>query len=78
MRITKLEANYRRGDPIDSCATCGFYQGHGRCSQVMGDITPYGFSDVYHRIPNPFGQSLTNQQVAQIKAMMPHNQPMAG
>jgi hypothetical protein len=68
-RQTQAEANYGRGDPIDHCGICRYYQGHHRCSQVMGDISPYGISDIYRRDNNPFGKTLVPNEVRAIKAM---------
>jgi hypothetical protein len=74
-RQTQVEANYRKGDPVSNCGICSYYQGHHRCSQVMGDISPYGISDLYRAQFNPFGKSLTAADVAQIKQMMQRREP---
>jgi len=66
---TMAEANYRRGDPIDHCGICRFYQGEGRCSRVMGNISPYGISDIYNRLLNPFGKTLVPNEISAVKAM---------
>lgn len=68
-RQTQAEAGYRRGDPVAHCGVCVFYLGHHRCSQVMGDITPYGFSDVFKPEVNPFGKTLAPAELRAIKAM---------
>jgi hypothetical protein len=68
-RITRAEANYRKGSPVECCGICAFYQGHNRCSQVMGDISPYGLSDVFRAEGNPFGRTITDQEKMQIRAM---------
>jgi len=65
---TQVETNYGRGDPIDHCGICTFYQG-GRCSQVMGAISGYGICDLYKRTQNPFGSTLSPNEVQAIKAM---------
>jgi hypothetical protein len=66
---TQPEANYRRGNPINHCGVCVFYQGHHRCSRVMGDISPYGLSNVYRHDVNPFGKTLAPNEVEAIKLM---------
>ena len=73
-KITQAEANYGRGDPIDHCGICKFYVtpgtgAAGRCTQVQGAISPYGISDVYSPLPNPFGKTLAPGEVQAIKAM---------
>jgi hypothetical protein len=67
--ITQQQANYRRGDPIDHCGICVYYQGQQRCAQVAGVISPYGISDIYRRFKNPFGSTLVPNEVQAIKAM---------
>jgi hypothetical protein len=69
MKQTQREASYGRGDPIDHCGICVFYQGHHRCSKVLGDISPFGISDAYKRDFNQFGKTLVPNEVAAIKAM---------
>lgn len=69
-KIPQDEANYRRGDPINSCGTCVFFQGNitKACTKVDGEISHYGISDVFQPDQdNPFGRSLSPQQVQQIK-----------
>lgn len=74
-RLTQAEVHYRKGSPVGNCGICSYYQGHHRCSQVMGNISPYGISSVYHAEHNPFGKSLTAADVAQIKGMMARTDP---
>jgi hypothetical protein len=69
MKQTQAEANYRRGDPVNHCGICIYYQGHHRCSQVMGIISPYGLSDVYKAENNPFGKTLAPNEITAIKMM---------
>jgi hypothetical protein len=66
---TQREANYRRGDPVTHCGICVFYQGHHRCSEVMGDISPYATSDIFRAETNPFGKTLQPNEIAAIKTM---------
>lgn len=68
-KLTQAEANYGRGDPISHCGVCSYYQGFGRCSEVMGRVSPYGLSDVFRPEPNPFGKTLTTQEKAAIVRM---------
>jgi hypothetical protein len=63
------EANYGRGDPVNHCGICIYYQGHHRCSKVLGDISPYGISDVYQADTNPFGKTLVPHEIQAIKLM---------
>jgi len=69
MKQTQAEANYRRGDPINHCGICAYYRGMHRCSQVMGDINPYGISDIFRPENNPFGKTLAPNEIAAIKTM---------
>jgi hypothetical protein len=66
---TMAEVNYRRGDPIDHCGICVYYQAPHRCTQVMGNISPFGISDIYKPNQNPFGATISPQEKAAIKAM---------
>ena len=65
---TPAEARYRRGDPVGNCGCCAYYMGH-RCSQVMGDISPYGISDLFKAEPNPFGKTLAPAEIIAIRRM---------
>jgi len=65
----QADVNYRRGNPIDHCGICKYYQGMHRCARVQGDISPYGISDVYLREKNPFGSTLAPNEVLAVKAM---------
>ena len=66
---TQRETNYGRGDPIDHCGVCRNYNGYHRCSQVMGDVSPFGMCDVYKPQNNPFGKTLVPAEITAIKAM---------
>jgi hypothetical protein len=46
-----------------------FYQGKNRCSKVEGDITPFGISDAYKAVKNPFGATLNGNEKNAIRAM---------
>lgn len=47
-KYSKVEANYRAaGSSKTRCGACKFYQGQGICSQVEGNISPNGVSDVF-------------------------------
>lgn len=53
----KDEVNYRpAGSAKTRCGACKFYQGTGICSQVEGNISPNGVSDVFQ----PRDPSLTD------------------
>jgi len=66
---TQREANYGRGDPVSHCGICAFYMGYHRCSKVMGAVSSYGVSDLFHAEPNPFGKTLGPNELRAIKAM---------
>jgi hypothetical protein len=52
---TQQEANYREGNPQRSCGLCGYFDSKGKsCDVVEGEISPFGFSDLYQRQDNPF------------------------
>ena len=54
-KMSQQEANYREGNPQRSCGLCGNFDSKGHaCSEVEGDISPYGFCDTYVRQDNPF------------------------
>jgi hypothetical protein len=70
-RLTQAEANYKSGDPISNCGICSSYQGAvtKRCTQVMGDISPFGVCNVMKVAPNPFGSMLSPNEKQAIKMM---------
>ena len=52
---SQQEANYREGNPQRSCGLCGHFDSKGKsCDVVDGEISPFGFSDLYLRQDNPF------------------------
>jgi hypothetical protein len=52
---TQQAANYREGNPQRSCGLCGYFDSKGKsCDVVDGEISPFGFSDLYQRQDNPF------------------------
>ena len=52
---TQEAANYREGNPQRSCGLCGHFDSKGKsCDVVDGEISPFGFSDLYLRQDNPF------------------------
>ena len=77
-RQTQAEANYGRGNPLQHCGICKFYQGHQRCNQVMGDISPFGHSDVFRPQENPFGATLSPAENAAILRMSADAQDRSG
>jgi hypothetical protein len=68
-KLTQNEAQYGRGDPINHCGVCTYYQGFHRCSRVMGNVNPFGLSNQYHAEINPFGKTLAPQEIVAIKNM---------
>lgn len=60
-KVTQAEANYREGNPQRSCGLCGHFDSKGSsCDVVEGDISPFGFSDLYLRQDNPFREGETD------------------
>jgi hypothetical protein len=54
-KASQQEANYREGNPQRSCGLCGHFDSKGHsCDVVEGDISPFGYSDLYLRQDNPF------------------------
>jgi hypothetical protein len=50
---------YRMGNPMRSCGLCGHFTGSAgegayQCETVDGEISPYGYCDIYERQDNPF------------------------
>lgn len=68
-KLTQVEGDYGRGDPISHCGICVNYLGRGQCKAVMGKVSPYGLSNQYKYANNPFGKTLSPQEVQAIKAM---------
>ena len=68
-KATQAEVNYGRGDPINNCGLCTYYQGMQRCKIVMGAITPVGVCSEWKAVPNPFGKTLSGNEIKAIKAM---------
>jgi hypothetical protein len=66
---TQAEADYGRGDPVNHCGICVHYMGYHRCTKVMGDISPYGLSNMYQAERTPFGRTLVPAELAAIKRM---------
>lgn len=67
--ISQQQAEYTRGNPINHCGVCQFYLGQHRCAQVSGDISPFGLSRVFKPEQNPFGGTLSPQEIQSIKDM---------
>jgi hypothetical protein len=58
-KVSQQEANYRMGNPQRSCGLCQYFTGSDgpgayACTKVDGEISPFGFSDLYGRQDNPF------------------------
>jgi len=63
-KYTQAQVHYRRGYPLRGCAYCSMFRRadagqYGRCSAVTGQITPYGYCDIFDRVRNPFGHKMT-------------------
>lgn len=59
-QVSQQEANYRRSNGRNCCGLCMHFvkegdQATGFCTEVDGDITPYGLSDRFASVGNPFG-----------------------
>ena len=58
--MSQQEANYREGNPQRSCGLCGYFDSKGHsCDVVEGEISPFGYSDLYQRQDNPFREGET-------------------
>ena len=62
---TQQQVNYRLGRPLTSCALCSMYRKggsttFGRCTDVTGQITPYGLCNIFDRLNNPYGNNMTD------------------
>src|SRR6478752_6780206 len=74
---SQQEANYREGNPQRSCGLCGHFDSKGHsCDVVEGDISPFGFSNLYLRQDNPFREGEKEAfkggtRVAPVPAAMP-------
>ena len=60
------QVRYRRGYPLRQCGVCSMYRkgggtGFGRCTNVTGQITPYGLCDIFDRLNNPYGNRMTGR-----------------
>jgi hypothetical protein len=58
-KISQAEANYRASDKTRCCGLCANFTGSAgegafQCTKVEGEISPFGFSDLYERQDNPF------------------------
>lgn len=59
-KTSQADANYREGNPQRSCGLCGHFDSKGKsCDVVDGEISPFGFSDLYLRQDNPFREGET-------------------
>lgn len=63
-QVSQEEANYRagqRGGP--HCGICQYYGDHS-CTEVAGDISPYGLSNIFAYEKNPWAQGAPPQPSA--------------
>jgi hypothetical protein len=83
-KISQQEANYREGNPQRSCGLCGHFDSKGHsCDVVEGDISQFGYSDLYLRQDNPFREGEKDSfkggtKVAMIAPMAAMAAPPAG
>ena len=61
MKLPQQHVDYRRGYPLRQCGVCAMYT-HGNaggqfggCTAVTGQITPYGYCDLFTQLRNPYG-----------------------
>jgi hypothetical protein len=70
---SQQSVNYRRGSPVRCCGMCVNYwhrdtkKVFGGCTEVTGNITPYGVCDLFYNIRNPFGPVLDAQEQQQLE-----------
>ena len=62
---SQAQVRYRRGRPLVNCGVCSMYRkggsaSFGRCTDVTGQITPYGLCDIFARLQNPYGHHMTD------------------
>jgi hypothetical protein len=61
---SKAQVNYRRGYPLRQCGVCMMYwhrnthQMYGGCTDVEGNITPYGLCNLFSQLTNPYGNTM--------------------
>lgn len=68
MNDIKKHVKYRRGSPINHCGVCVHYQGNS-CTQVPGEINPFGMCNKFKSHVNTFGSRLTREEIDAIEAM---------
>lgn len=71
------QVRYRRGYPLYQCSVCSMYRkggstNFGRCTDVTGQITPYGMCDLIHRLDNPYGNHATRAHQKAIADIYDH------
>lgn len=74
-KLSQADANYRAGTPIKNCGLCTHFEGSEganphSCTVVDGDISPFGYCDIYVRQKNPFPQQIGKAETQIIHGMM--------
>jgi hypothetical protein len=46
---SQAAVHYRKGSPVKACGLCTMFEGaaHGTCTDVDGQITPFGVCDIF-------------------------------
>jgi len=76
-KYTQEQVDYRRGYPLRQCSVCDMYRkldagNFGDCTDVQGDITPYGVCQLFARLDNPYGNRMTAEHERQIGQVYDH------
>lgn len=69
-KVSQVDANYRRGSPMQHCGVCTYYEGGDQCSRVESPISGFGISDIFNMQKNPFGSTIGPQEAQMINSMM--------
>ena len=74
---SQAQVRYRRGRPLVQCGVCTMYRkggsaSFGRCTDVTGQITPYGLCDIFDQLRNPYGHRATPQHRRMIEDIYDH------
>ena len=69
------QVRYRRGFGATQCGKCTMFRKgssgtFGRCSDVTGQITPYGVCDIHEGLSNPFGVMPHQDRINRVHARL--------